>query len=142
MRVVRGLVAVAALVAMAGCGAGSTSSAPNASTSSAPNASTSSAPSAATASGSSVAVTESEFTITLPSNTMKVGSYTFTVTNKGKFAHNLTIDGPGVADKATPTLSPGSSGDVAVNLQKGTYEFYCSVDSHKEMGMDVKVQVS
>ena len=32
MRVARGLVAVAALVAMAGCGGGSTSSAPNAST--------------------------------------------------------------------------------------------------------------
>ena len=126
MRLPPGLVAVAALIAMAGCGGGSTTS----------------TPSTAPASGSSVAVTESEFSITLPSNTMKVGSYTFTVTNKGQFAHNLTIDGPGVKDKATPTLSPGSSGDVTVNLQKGTYEFYCSVDSHKDMGMDDKVQVS
>jgi len=126
MRLAPGLVAVAALVVMAGCGGGSTTS----------------APSTAPASGSSVAVTESEFSITLPSNTMKVGSYTFTVTNKGQFAHNLTIDGPGVKDKATPTLSPGSSGDVTVNLQKGTYEFYCSVDSHKDKGMDDKVQVS
>ena len=126
MRLAPGLVAVAALIAMAGCGGGSTTS----------------TPSTAPASGSSVAVTESEFSITLPSNTMKVGSYTFTVTNKGQFAHNLTIDGPGVKDKATPTLSPGSSGDVTVNLQKGTYEFYCSVDSHKDMGMDDKVQVS
>jgi uncharacterized cupredoxin-like copper-binding protein len=126
MRLAPGLVAVAALLAMAGCGGGSTSS----------------APSTATTSGSSVAVTESEYSITLPSNTMKVGSYTFKVTNKGQFAHNLTIDGPGVKDKATPTLSPGSSGDVTVNLQKGTYEFYCSVDSHKDMGMDDKVQVS
>ena len=126
MRFAPGLVAVAALVVMAGCGGGSTTS----------------TPSTAPASGSSVAVTESEFSITLPSNTMKVGSYTFTVTNKGQFAHNLTIDGPGVKDKATPTLSPGSSGDVTVNLQKGTYEFYCSVDSHKDMGMDDKVQVS
>ena len=126
MRLAPGLVAVAALIAMAGCGGGSTTSAPR----------------TAPASGSSVAVTESEFSITLPSNTMKVGSYTFTVTNKGQFAHNLTIDGPGVKDKATPTLSPGSSGDVTVNLQKGTYEFYCSVDSHKDMGMDDKVQVS
>jgi uncharacterized cupredoxin-like copper-binding protein len=126
MRFAPGLVAVAALVVMAGCGGGSTTS----------------TPSTAPASGSSVAVTESEFSITLPSNTMKVGSYTFTVTNKGQFAHNLTIDGPGVKDKATPTLSPGSSGDVTVNLQKGTYEFYCSVDSHKDKGMDDKVQVS
>jgi len=87
-------------------------------------------------------VTESEYSITLPSNTMKVGSYTFKVTNKGQFAHNLTIDGPGVKDKATPTLSLGSSGDVTVNLRQGTYEFYCSIDSHKDKGMDDKVQVS
>jgi uncharacterized cupredoxin-like copper-binding protein len=126
MRLARELLAVAALVAMAGCGGGATSS----------------APSTATTSGSSVAVTESEYSITLPSNTMKVGSYTFKVTNNGQFAHNLTIDGPGVKDKATPTLSPGSSGDVTVNLQKGTYEFYCSVDGHKDKGMDDKVQVS
>jgi len=126
MRFAPGLVAVAALVVMAGCGGGSTTS----------------TPSTAPASGSSVAVTEAELSITLPSNTMKVGSYTFTVNNKGQFAHNLTIDGPGVKDKATPTLSPGSSGDVTVNLQKGTYEFYCSVDSHKDKGMDDKVQVS
>ncbi|HKN44065.1 MAG TPA: plastocyanin/azurin family copper-binding protein [Propionibacteriaceae bacterium] len=126
MRLAPGLVAVAALLAMAGCGGGSTSS----------------APSTATTSGSSVAVTESEYSITLPSNTMKVGSYTFKVTNKGQFAHNLTVDGPGVKDKATPTLSPGSSGDVTVNLRQGTYEFYCSIDSHKDKGMDDKVQVS
>jgi plastocyanin len=139
MRPARGLVAVAALVAMAGCGGGQTGTPSGAgSTNSAP----STAPSTATASGSSVAVTESEFSITLPSNTMNVGSYTFKVTNKGQFPHNLTIDGPGVQDKATPTLSPGSSGDVTVNLQKGTYEFYCSIDSHKDKGMDDKVQVS
>jgi plastocyanin len=139
VRSARGLVAVAALVAMAGCGGGQTGTpSGSGSTNSAP----STAPSTATASGSSVAVTESEFSIALPSNTMKVGSYTFKVTNKGQFPHNLTIDGPGVQDMATPTLSPGSSGDVTVNLQKGTYEFYCSVDSHKDKGMDNKVQVS
>jgi uncharacterized cupredoxin-like copper-binding protein len=31
---------------------------------------------------------------------------------------------------------------VTVTLQKGTYEFYCSIDSHKDKGMDDKVQVS
>lgn len=87
-------------------------------------------------------VTESEFTITLPSKTLSAGTYTFNVTNKGKFAHNLTVDGAGVQDKATPTLAPGSTGDVTVTLQKGSYEFYCSVDNHKGMGMDVTVQVT
>ena len=89
-----------------------------------------------------MAVAESEFTITLPSKTLSAGTYTFKVTNKGKFAHNLTVDGAGVQDKATPTLAPGSTGDLTVTLQKGSYEFYCSVDGHKEMGMDVTVQVT
>ena len=40
------------------------------------------------------------------------------MTNKGKFAHNLTVDGAGVQDKATPTLAPGSTGDLTVSLQK------------------------
>jgi uncharacterized cupredoxin-like copper-binding protein len=87
-------------------------------------------------------VTESEFTIALPSKTLPAGTYTFTVTNKGKFAHNLTVDGAGVQDKATPTLAPGSTGDLTVTLQKASYEFYCSVDGHKDMGMDVTVQVT
>jgi plastocyanin len=74
--------------------------------------------------------------------TLTAGTYTFKVTNKGKFAHNLIVDGAGVQDKATPTLAPGSTGDLTVSLQKGSYEFYCSVDGHKEMGMDVTVQVT
>jgi len=138
MKAAGGLVAVAVLVAVSGCGGGGQTGTPSGSGSG----STKSAPSSTTVSGSSVAVTESEFSITLPSNTMKVGSYTFKVTNNGKFPHNLTIDGPGVKDQASATLSPGSSGDVTVTLQKGTYEFYCSVDSHKDKGMDDKVQVS
>ena len=63
-------------------------------------------------------VTESEFTIALPSKTLPAGTYTFTVTNKGKFAHNLTVDGAGVQDKATPTIALGSTGDLTVTLQK------------------------
>lgn len=87
-------------------------------------------------------VTESEFTITLPSKTLPAGTYTFKVTNKGKFPHNLTVDGAGVEDKTSPTLAPGSAGDLTVTLQKGSYEFYCSVDGHKDKGMDLTVQVT
>ena len=85
-------------------------------------------------------VTESESKITLPSKTLSAATYTFKVSNKGKFAHNLTVDGAGVQDKATPTIALGSTGDLTVTLQKGSYEFYCSVDSHKDMGMDLTVQ--
>jgi len=135
MKPMRGLTLIAAAVTLAGCSGESR----NPATTAVPS---TSAGTAAAAPGTAMAVAESEFTITLPSKTLSAGTYTFKVTNKGKFAHNLTVDGAGVQDKATPTLAPGSTGDLTVSLQKGSYEFYCSVDGHKEMGMDVTVQVT
>lgn len=131
----RGLILIAAAVTLASCSSESSNPANTAVPST-------SASATAAAPGTAMAVAESEFTITLPSKTLTAGTYTFNVTNKGKFAHNLTVDGAGVQDKATPTLAPGSTGDLTVSLQKGSYEFYCSVDGHKEMGMDVTVQVT
>jgi uncharacterized cupredoxin-like copper-binding protein len=135
MKPMRGLILIAAAVTLASCSGGSS----NPATTTVPS---TSAGTTAAASGTAMTVTESEFTITLPSKTLPAGTYTFKVTNKGKFAHNLTVDGAGVQDKATPTLAPGSTGDLTVTLQKGSYDFYCSVDSHKQMGMDVTVQVT
>jgi uncharacterized cupredoxin-like copper-binding protein len=135
MKPLRGVILIAAAVILAGCSSGNS----NPATTAVPS---TSAATAAAASGTSMTVTESEYMITLPSKTLSAGTYTFTVTNKGKFAHNLTVDGAGVQDKATPTLAPGSTGDLTVTLQKGPYEFYCSVDSHKDMGMDLTVQVT
>ena len=135
MKPMRGLTLIAAAVTLASCSGESR----NPATTAVPS---TSAGTAAAAPGTAMAVAESEFTITLPSKTLSAGTYTFKVTNKGKFAHNLTVDGAGVQDKATPTLAPGRTGDLTVSLQKGSYEFYCSVDGHKEMGMDVTVQVT
>lgn len=39
--------------------------------------------------------TETEFKAALSQATFKPGTYTFTVVNKGKFPHNLTVAGPG-----------------------------------------------
>ena len=135
MKPMRGLILIAAAVTLASCSSESSNPANTAVPST-------SASATAAAPGTAMAVAESEFTITLPSKTLTAGTYTFNVTNRGKFAHNLTVDGAGVQDKATPTLAPGSTGDLTVSLQKGSYEFYCSVDGHKEMGMDVTVQVT
>jgi uncharacterized cupredoxin-like copper-binding protein len=68
--------------------------------------------------------------------------YTFKVANMGSFPHNVTFDGPGLHDKATDNISPGSSGELTVMLQKGTYDAYCSIDSHKQKGMDLSLKVS
>lgn len=96
---------------------------------------------ASTGTAHTVAVRELEFKILLPKTSLSPGTYTFDVSNAGKIQHDLTITGPG-GKKATPTISPGSSGKVTANLQKGTYDFYCSIPGHKAAGMDVKVTVS
>jgi uncharacterized cupredoxin-like copper-binding protein len=92
--------------------------------------------------GTPVNVTEKEYSIALATNTFTAGTYTFTVQNQGQFTHNLTIEGPGVDKAATPNLNAGASGAVTVTLQKGSYELWCSVDSHKDRGMDLHITVS
>jgi uncharacterized cupredoxin-like copper-binding protein len=103
---------------------------------------TSSVSSTAPAAPKTVAVTEVEFKIELPSESLSPGSYTFDLTNKGHIGHDLVIDGPGVSDEKTPVIDAGKTAKLSVDLKSGTYEFYCSVPGHKQAGMDVKVKVS
>jgi uncharacterized cupredoxin-like copper-binding protein len=88
-----------------------------------------------------VKVDESEWKIALPQTSLSAGTYTFDVKNDGKVPHNLTIDGPG-GKKATPDLAAGKSASLTVALKPGSYDFFCSVPGHKQLGMDQKVTVS
>jgi uncharacterized cupredoxin-like copper-binding protein len=130
--------AVAALL-LSGCGGGDSNgseSTPSETTS--PSETGSSSPS----NGTEVTAVEKEFSITLTPDTFSPGTYTFKAENQGNFPHNLTIEGPGVDSEATPTMDPGDSAELTVTLQKGSYEVWCSVDSHKEQGMDLTIDVS
>lgn len=89
----------------------------------------------------SVSVSEVDYKIRLPETTLKAGKYSFEVQNQGKVPHNLVIKGAGV-DEATSDLAPGVSESLTVELKPGSYEFYCSIPGHKQLGMDQKVTVS
>lgn len=89
-----------------------------------------------------VTASETDYRIVLSKQTFTPGTYTFHALNNGKVDHALEIDGPGVADKATNTFGPGSGADLTVALQKGTYEIYCPVAGHKDLGMDLKITVN
>jgi plastocyanin len=92
--------------------------------------------------GTPVDVTLKDFSIDVSGGTtLAAGTYTFHVSNSGPASHNLTIDGPGVEDATTGTFSAGGTADLTVTLKDGTYEFYCSVPGHKELGMDDTVTV-
>jgi uncharacterized cupredoxin-like copper-binding protein len=122
-----------ATLALAACGGGSSSG-----TTATPSAGGSSA----TAASTTVTATEKEFSITLSQRTFAPGAYSFQVVNGGTFPHNLTIAGPGVDNQASPTLQAGQSGSLSVTLQAGSYELWCSVDGHKDRGMDIKITVA
>jgi uncharacterized cupredoxin-like copper-binding protein len=55
--------------------------------------------------------------------------------------HNLVVQGTGV-EEATSDLAPGQSESLTVELKPGTYDFFCSIPGHKQLGMDQKVTVS
>ncbi|NUR31303.1 MAG: hypothetical protein HOV83_36575 [Catenulispora sp.] len=99
------------------------------------------APTASVA-GTKVTATEKEYSIGLSTMTYKPGVYTFEAQNAGTMPHDLTIAGPGVTQQSTPTLQPGDTAPLTVTLQSGTYELWCSIPGHKQLGMDVKIQVS
>ena len=106
-------------------------------TSSTTASSTESTTSAATGGGgeSVLALSETEYKLDPADPTAKAGQVTLAVKNDGSVTHNLEIEGNGV-EEVTNDLSPGDSDDLTVDLKPGSYEIYCAIDSHKDMGME------
>jgi uncharacterized cupredoxin-like copper-binding protein len=84
----------------------------------------------ARASATAVKVTATEFKFALSTKTAKAGSVVFTVTNKGKLAHDFKIGG-----KKTAMLAPGKSAKLTVTLKAGKFPYICTVPGHAAAGM-------
>jgi uncharacterized cupredoxin-like copper-binding protein len=78
------------------------------------------------------------------STKLKVGTYTFKVTNKGLGFHTFKFCTTPVktaakntcVGKVTKTLKPGQSASFTVTIKKaGKYEFLCSIPGHAAAGM-------
>ena len=123
--------AVAAALLLAGCDGGRQAALAN----------TPARPGSAVPGGTTLSVTEWEYAINFAAFTITPGTYTVEVANHGKMSHDLNIKGPGVTNWRSPTLSPGTTGRLAVTLQRGTYELWCSIDNHKALGMDNRIHV-
>jgi plastocyanin len=61
------------------------------------------------------------------------GEVTFEFTNEASIPHNFTIED--VDGAATDTVT-GADDSVTVNLEAGSYTFFCSVPGHREGGME------
>ena len=66
--------------------------------------------------------------------TASAGNVTLVAMNPQSTPHDISIKGNGVNEQGN-AVSNGGVSRVSANLKPGTYEFYCSVDSHEAAGM-------
>ncbi|MFE6099019.1 sulfocyanin-like copper-binding protein [Streptomyces laurentii] len=128
-RMVFGLTATGMTALLAACGANNGG-----------GGTTTTTPPPSAAAGTPVAAKLVDFRITLSTHRFTAGPYTFTAKNDGKTEHALEVEGNG-ADHRTPGIMPGHSATLTVNLESGTYEVYCPIDGHKELGMKADITV-
>ncbi len=122
-----GMVAVALVAALAGCGGSDDEPASSAATSPASD-------------GALVSVSAVEYAYTVDPTEVPAGAVTFELTNEGTMGHDLVLDGdPG---GNTDIIDPGETDSFTVTLEPGTYTLYCSVGNHRAQGMEMTVTVS
>jgi plastocyanin len=91
--------------------------------------------------GETVSISETDFALDPSDPTVKAGTVNFRVTNDGQTTHALEVEGPG-GEAETDDIAPGQSAQLTVELNEaGTYEMYCPVGNHKEMGMEGEITV-
>ncbi len=119
-------------LAVAGCGGDDDTTAANSTTTAAQGG----------GNASSVDLSATDYKFNPSDPTVKAGQVTFDVSNDGQVVHNLEVEGPNGEQELSSDLSPGQSGTLSVDLSKpGTYEFYCPVGNHKQMGMEGEITV-
>jgi nitrite reductase (NO-forming) len=95
---------------------------------------------AATAAGAAapykVHITLKEFAFVPKTITVPAGPVQLSATNAGTVEHTLVI--PALKVKSPP-IKPGQTWTVTLTIPKGTYQGYCDVPGHKELGMVLTV---
>ena len=94
-------------------------------------------------SGMTITIVEKDFSLTPSAVTItKPGTYTINGVNKGGTSHAIAITANGV-EQIGPTVDPGGTSTVSADITKpGTYDIYCPVGNHKQLGMDGTVTLS
>jgi plastocyanin len=62
------------------------------------------------------------------------GSVTIKLVNDSDIPHAVEVEGNGVEEESE-TITGGET-ELSVDLEPGTYEYYCPVDDHKGQGME------
>jgi plastocyanin len=130
------IVAVLAVLGLAACGGSS-----NDNTTTAASTPASTTPAGGGASGGGASTVDistpsgSSLAFDQKSVSAKAGSVTIDFDNKQSLQHDVAVaDSSGKVLGQTDLVSSGTA-NATVNLQPGTYTFYCTVPGHREAGM-------
>ncbi|RKS08913.1 plastocyanin [Nocardiopsis sp. Huas11] len=91
-------------------------------------------------SAEAITVTASEMAYDGIPETLPAGTVEITFDNAGDAPHDLVVEELG-DEQVIPLVDGGESATGTVTLEPGTYTFYCSVGSHRSMGMEQTVTV-
>jgi plastocyanin len=72
--------------------------------------------------------------------TAPAGQLTIESPNESSVDHNIALEGNGV-DEEGPVVKDGGVSDIEVDVDAGEYTFYCSVEGHREGGMEGQLTV-
>ncbi len=132
------------LLALAGCGGGEEQGASGEGETAATKEEETTAAASAEATEEPIAtivVEETEYSLDPDEVTLeRPGTYVFRAVNVGAVTHALEIEGQGIEEE-TENLQPGESAELMVTLEPGTYEMYCPVGNHEDLGMVGSVTV-
>jgi plastocyanin len=93
--------------------------------------------------GQTLNVSETDFKLDPADPSVNAGEVTIKATNDGQTTHSLEVEGNGIEETELPNdLAPGDSGELTVDLSKpGTYEWYCPIGNHRDLGMEGDITV-
>ena len=137
-------IAALSVVGLAACGSSSNN---NTTTAASTPASTSTAPAAGGAKGGASTVnisTPSGSTLAYNQKSVSAtaGNVTIDFNNAQPLQHDVAVADSSGKVLGQTDLVASSSATTSVNLQKGTYTFYCTVPGHREAGMEGTLTVN
>ena len=67
--------------------------------------------------------------------TARAGALTIRSPNESPAEHNIALEGGGVNEEG-PVVGEGDVSEIQVDVEPGDYTFFCSVEGHREAGME------
>jgi uncharacterized cupredoxin-like copper-binding protein len=87
-------------------------------------------PGASSSTTTAVNVSATEFRFTLSRQSVPPGKVVFAISNKGKIAHDFSING-----ETSALVSPGTTTNLTVRLGNGKFLYLCTLPGHAQAGM-------